>query len=351
MLPVRTLKLSAVALLGALGSGYALNLLNEGTPAGGGQADAQAALGPALARPSARDADSPFQAGLTVGSLTSSASIAADVAAGGRLLGAHAGADQIAPSHPGPARVLTLRPAPGAADTAAPSDAGGDLATDAGIDPCAPALSLDAGPAATIMLRLHAPCHANARVEFRHATLRFAERIPVDGMLEALIPALTDLADVAVRIEGAAALRASLELPEAAFHRRVALQWTGEGDFVLHALHDGAGLGDAGDLHHLRPSDPSLPGALTFVLGDPSLEAPMRAHVHSVPLLQADSVRFAVAATVSDGSCGQTLRAEVLGAQTAGTAARLAVDMPACADLPAGFVLMPVPVAQDFARR
>ena len=375
MVPVRSLKLATVALVGALGSGYALQVLNA--PHANEPELTADAIGPSQARPSANESERPMGAALVATPGKDNVPVVSDAAT---APDADALPEQLAALDPGESATMRtttaaplLRFTSQANDVSAPVATPGDVhayvatetpeeTPDAGpdvaeavvgaTDTCTPDLALGTGPGATITLRLDAPCDSGARVEIRHEALRFAERLSEDGTLQLTLPGLSASGEVAISLAGRDPVRERVALPDAALHKRLALQWTGAAEFVLHAMHGGAGLGDRGNLHHENPSSSTAIGAYTFALGDPSLDEPMLAHVHSLPATLAASVRFAITATVTATNCDTTLRAEVLGAsgqpQTSPTP--IALDMPDCTGS-GGFVLMPVPVAQEFARR
>lgn len=368
MVHVKSIKVALVALVGVAGSGLALQMLND-SEGGSDQTPPPtdtAALGPDPARPSAQVAERPLSGALVATprhesqprpaepsaplpvSLHNDPSLAGAADAAPPLRFAPPGIDA-APTMPAATRetVTAGDTDPEKPDAPVIADAGGSAA-----DACAPALDLSAGPAATLSLVLRAPCHAGAVAIITHDAMRFADAIPADGVLDISVPALSAQADVKVDLAHLPPLRARATIEDAGLHARYVLQWEGDADFTLHAFHGGAGMGDPGHMHAGNPFDPAAAGAFTVVLGAPSLPTPQRAHIHSVPAVSADGVRFAIAAHQSDTVCGRAVSAETLGATEGQRILRtpMSVTMPDC-DSKGGFVLMPVPHEKALALR
>ena len=322
MVPVKPLKLAAVALVGALGSGYALQLL-DGDDAVSPTTTAQMA-GPSLARPSPPDSGTAISGALV--SLPSRDT---------RGAAAEPDTDRTAALDDDAAPALQFTP-PSTDTTAAPD--------------CAMALTLLPGAAGTITSTLTAPCNGGEAVTITHGNLRFSETMPENAPLTVILPALHVDAAVQMSLPGAAPLREQVHIPEAANHARTVLQWSGTPDFALHAFHAGAGYGQPGHVHALNPFDPAAEGAFTLTLGDARLDQPRVAHVHSAPVASADAVRFGIAAQHNASTCGTVMQAETFGNAAHASAAPvpLAVHMDAC-DVEASFVMVPVPQSLDLA--
>lgn len=177
---------------------------------------------------------------------------------------------------------------------------------------CTLRLSVEAAPAAMIRLRLEAPCQPNARVEIRHARMRFAMRNGHSGMLTVLVPALEERARVAVKLPDGTVLRAATAVPELAEYDRVAIQWRGGFELDLHALEFGARAGSDGDIWQGTPREPEIArrkgGGFLTTLGDADIEDPLRVEVYSLSrgaTTRAGAVEFIVTATAQPGNCGQ----------------------------------------------
>ncbi|NYS24932.1 hypothetical protein HUK65_07985 [Rhodobacteraceae bacterium 2376] len=322
MVPVKPLKLAAVALVGALGSGYALQLLDGEDAASRGQTAQMA--GPSLARPS------PPQAGTEIsGALVSlPGREARDIVSGDRIV-------QTAALDDAPAPGLQFTP-PAETDSAAAPD-------------CAMTLSLSPGAAGTITATLTAPCNGGEAVSITHDKLRFDDRMPESGPLTVILPALKVDATVQMSLPGAEAQHAQVTVPEAADYARTVLQWSGTPDFALHAFHGETGFGQPGHVHALNPVDPGAQGAFTLTLGHGGLEQPRLAHVHSVPAASADPVHFAIAAQHNGDTCGRVLQAETfVNAPRATTSVPVTVHMDSC-ETEASFVMLPVPQPLELA--
>ena len=89
-------------------------------------------------------------------------------------------------------------------------------------------------------------------------------------------------------------LQAAASVPEADDHVRVALQWSGEASFALHAYHDGASHGENGHVHALRPFDPNLEESFLISLGESGGPEPMVAEIYSVPVTFVENSRLEI---------------------------------------------------------
>lgn len=336
MLPVRSLKLGAVALVGALGSAWALQLLDPGAKPV--QDDAVATV--AAARPSAEGS----------GDTVSGALVALPASRGENRNDAPLVAAFDDPGAEPDSTSAALRfdvtadPAPRSSGTLA----GADAQTN-----CAPALTVVPGPAATVSLYLHAPCHADATAAINHEGLRFVDTLGVDGTLELTIPALAERSMVSVELPDGSVMREEVAVPDAALYQRTVLVWNGGDTFSLHAFHDGAGFGDPGHLHAGAPVAAATPGAFVVTLGDPSLAGLAQiAQVHSIRRASGLDARLAVAALNTPQGCGRRLQAQLIrqGGDGALILSDLSVDMAECG-APGAFALVPLPQTEVLASR
>ena len=315
MVPVKSLKLAAVALVGALGSGYALQML-EGDPDARSVAGADMA-GPSPARPNASETGTSMSGALV--SLPSS-----ERARGNQVVHTAALDDADGPA-------LQFTPAP-AADSA---------------DACAMALDLTPGAAGTLTATLSAPCHGGERVTITHDQLRFDDRMPAEGPLLVILPALQVDASVQMILPGAAPQRARARVPQAAAYHRTVLQWSGTGDFALHAFYGDAGFDQPGHLHAHNPVDAAAEGAFTLTLGKDGLDHPQLAHVHSTPV-DSGAPRLAIAAQHTDQTCDRVIEAETFATGAISAPVPVAVHMDSC-ETAGGFALLPVPQSLTLA--
>lgn len=227
----------------------------------------------------------------------------------------------------------------GMQDARPPSDAELDLSP-YGI-PCAPQLTATARPGALADVMLEAPCHREQRVEFRHAGLVFAVRTSALGVVTALVPVFETEAEIVGVFPNGRNVRTTLAVPGAAEVERVAVQWRGPAELVLHALEFGAGEGEEG---HVWPGAPRSPehalrhgGGFLISLGDGTLDAAARAHVYTLPRTPETAsgiVRLVLEATGGVDACSTEVAASALRRETdAGDApARLDLrfELPPC---------------------
>ncbi|PKP79615.1 MAG: hypothetical protein CVT80_14950, partial [Alphaproteobacteria bacterium HGW-Alphaproteobacteria-2] len=156
---------------------------------------------------------------------------------------------------------------------------------------CTAHLSVEPLPGAMVALGLSAPCQAGQEVEIHHSGLRFAQRIGADGRLETTVPALVPDAAFKSIFEDGEVLDASVSVPDVGSLRRVAVQWEGASELLLHALEFGAEEGSSGHVWPGAPRSASLAlasgGGFLTLLGDPGLNHARRVQVYSLPLVGA----------------------------------------------------------------
>jgi hypothetical protein len=209
---------------------------------------------------------------------------------------------------------------------------------------CARTLSLRTVPEAMIEARVEAACDPGVRVEMSHAGLRYTIAVGADGTVATRIPALTPEATVAASFADGDVITASVEAPEAAEFERVVLVAEGWAGLALHAAgtaswHGHAGLASTGTV-------PSR-GEEILRLGDPSIEAPVFADVHTSPtgrLGTLGGVNLRVEAALSPANCARDVTAEVIrssgGVRPSPAALRL--SLPAC-DSDGGILVVDLP--------
>ena len=143
---------------------------------------------------------------------------------------------------------------------------------------CQIKLSATALIAAQVMLTLNAPCQPSTIVTIHHAGLSFREKLSPDGVLNLIVPALSEVATFDVDLADGQQKTAMAMIPDLARVNRTAISWQGKSDVELLAV----------DPEHRRlsPQNPrSLNQALldnggyVTVLGNPDLQHPIRAQV------------------------------------------------------------------------
>lgn len=199
---------------------------------------------------------------------------------------------------------------------------------------CTAFLDLVARPGAMIGLVLTAPCSPDERVVLRHAGLAVTAKTSASGGLALTLPALELMAEVSVLFGSGATVNASLLVPETANLRRFGVQFMADDAFQVQAFEAGADYGEPG---HVSAATPGMPpsgipadGGYMTVLGDATVELPMRAEVYTYPAkIPAD---VALEAAVTPATCARDLLGETIssvGGEV--TVADLTVSMPDCA--------------------
>lgn len=226
-------------------------------------------------------------------------------------------------------------------DARPPSDSDLDLSP-YGLS-CAPQLSARVVPGALAEVMLDAPCHREQRVEFRHAGLVFALRTSRLGLVTARVPVLTPDAEILAVLPNGRTARITLAVPEAASVERVAVQWRGPAELVLHALEFGARDGEAG---HVWPGAPRSPeealragGGFIVSLGDGALDAAARAEIYTLPRTpetRSGTVRLVLEATGGVSACSTEVTASALRREAGGQAdpsrLELRFELPPCGE-------------------
>ncbi len=143
---------------------------------------------------------------------------------------------------------------------------------------CQIKLSATARIAAQVLLTLNAPCQPSTIVTIHHGGLLFREKLSPDGVLNLIIPALSEVATFDVDLADGQRETAMAMIPDLARVNRTAISWKGKSDVELLALDP--------ENRQLSPQNPrSLNQALldnggyVTVLGNPDLQHPIRAQV------------------------------------------------------------------------
>lgn len=192
------------------------------------------------------------------------------------------------------------------------AEAGAETGALGAVQDCTPQLVAAASVDALIELQLTAPCHRNERVVVSHGDLAFSGFTSSEGRFNSYLPALAADAKIDVFLSDDQFLQASVAVESVERHLRVALQWSGDSSFSLHAYHDGAAFGSEGHLNASRPFDPNQDEAFLIALGAAHGLEPMRAEIYSIPAELASIARLEVEMRYSAAQCGRDLSAYVL---------------------------------------
>lgn len=213
-----------------------------------------------------------------------------------------------------------------------PSDAELDLSP-YGI-PCAPQLDAGIRPGALVEIFLEAACHRGQRIEIRHAGLVFATRTSALGSATLLVPVLEPEAVIEAVFPNRRRAAITVSVPEAAAVDRVAVQWRGPAELVLHALEFGAVEGGEGHVWPGAPRSPEaalrLGGGFLLSLGDGALEDPARAQVYTLPHeseTRTGTVRLVLEATGGANACATEVSASTLRREGEAGAASARIDL------------------------
>lgn len=182
---------------------------------------------------------------------------------------------------------------------------------------CDVAASAETRAGAMVALSVSAPCFANDRVMLHHNGMMFTDVLDQDGTLELVVPALVENAVFIVQFQGGQAAVAMAEVPSIVFYDRVAVQWTGEAGFELHAREFGAEYGDEGHVWAGAARDVSSAamGDAGFIslLGRRDTHEPHIAQVYSFPESAASrsgTISVSVEAEITEDNCGRDVAAQ-----------------------------------------
>ncbi|KAE9630910.1 hypothetical protein FEE96_09300 [Parasedimentitalea maritima] len=178
---------------------------------------------------------------------------------------------------------------------------------------CEATASATAVEQANVHLTFSAPCHGNARVTVHHSGLMFTATTNDDGDLDMQVPALTETAVYIVELASGPGAVASTQVSGLDQIDRVALQWTGNSGFEIHAREFGAQYGQAG--HIWSGANANSQTSQVQRLGDANQLAPRMVEVYSFARNTAENsgiVALSIEAEVSAINCGREISAQTL---------------------------------------
>ena len=177
---------------------------------------------------------------------------------------------------------------------------------------CAVSAETKVAPMASVVLSVQAPCYGNQRVTVHHSGLKFTEVTDEHGNLSVTIPALSEKAVFVVAFTNGRGAVAMTEVPGLAQIDRVALQWSGNTGFQIHAREFGAGYGEEGHIW----SDPSAQGQGQMVrLGVTETLAPQITEIysfHSGTTRTSGAIALSIETEVTAANCGRDILAQSL---------------------------------------
>lgn len=200
---------------------------------------------------------------------------------------------------------------------------------------CRPHLQAAAAPAATLRIRLTAPCNPNTQVSLRIDHIMITDATDADGNLDLRIPALLESSRVVAIVDGNT-LSAKTDVLDARQFQNVVIQWTGRQVLRINAYEFGAKDSQLGHVWSGAPKSPARAaggaGGYLTRLGNgrgASLES------YSFPtgsLPPNGVVRLVVEADVTHENCGKQHIATALQTGPLGTVSptRIVIDLPDC---------------------
>lgn len=186
------------------------------------------------------------------------------------------------------------------------------MALSAPID-CAVSAQATPAPLATVDLTFTAPCNSSERLTVHHSGLMFTAATDGDGKLSVQVPALVEHAVYIIELESGSGAVATTQVRDLDQVDRVALQWTGNSGFEIHAREFGADYGQVG---HVWSGVEDIGRASQVLrLGDAHQLAPRMVEVYSFARdrIETDgTVALSVEAEVSAINCGRDISAQTL---------------------------------------
>jgi len=186
-------------------------------------------------------------------------------------------------------------------------------------DPDIPRLGCDVtatatpGDMAMVELKVSAPCFTNERITIHHSGMMFTQVTDDLGELSVNVPALSDRAVFVVAFASGKGTVALTNVPSLAKFDRVAVQWTGDTGFQIHAREFGATYGETG--HVWSGTDTRQSVGFVTRLGDPETLIPQMAEIYTYPsstTSQSGVIALSVEAEITPENCGRDISAQSL---------------------------------------
>ena len=204
---------------------------------------------------------------------------------------------------------------------------------------CETSLSAKRQPAALVKLTLSAPCFENEEFYVQHEGMVISAKTEGNGEAEVTVPALLPAADFDVSFDNVIQASTDIFVPELRQYDRVVLQWTGQENIRIHALEDGAQIGDPGhvwsaSVHKAEDVQQGMHGFVVY-LGSDESAASHQAEIYTFPagrMSRDGEVDLRVGVTVTEENCGREVDASTIqtNAGQALVTANIAIPMPGC---------------------
>jgi len=194
-------------------------------------------------------------------------------------------------------------------------------------------------PAALVTLSVSSPCLTNESFVVSHSGMRVSATTDRRGNAQIVVPALVP--NAAFDVTFANILKASTEIfvPELRRYDRAVLQWSTTDNMRLHALENGAQIGEPGHVWSasFHTAEDTRAGKNGFVLfiGDAEAEIPYQAEIYTFPEGQMNrnsGVDLRVGVTVTAANCGREADAGTIQTNSGQTLVvkEITLQMPAC---------------------
>ena len=204
---------------------------------------------------------------------------------------------------------------------------------------CDTVLSASREPAAIVALSVAAPCNGEQSFQVFHSGMRITANTDRQGNATVRIPALVPDAKFKVSFDNILKATTEIFVPELRQYDRAVLQWMTDNNMRLHALENGAQIGDPGHVWSasFHTAEDTRAGRNGFVvyLGDAEAEIPYQAEVYTFPEGQMNrdgGVDLLVGVTVTAANCGREVDAMTIQTSAGQTLTKIEMSakMPAC---------------------
>ncbi|MEL6681709.1 MAG: hypothetical protein AAFQ09_03580 [Pseudomonadota bacterium] len=203
------------------------------------------------------------------------------------------------------------------------------------------AVSLTAAPeeAALVSLYLSAPCHAEQDFMLRQDALEFTARTDANGVASMIVPALTVDASFSALFDNVEHAQVSVDVPDVRLYDRAILQWDGGYNLQLHALENGAAIGDPGHVWSasIHGAEHAVAGEQGFVLrlGTNDADMPRLAEVYTYPAghdQSASSTVLQLSVALNDDNCGREVDTKTIQTAMGGSIStrKIGAQLPSC---------------------
>ena len=204
---------------------------------------------------------------------------------------------------------------------------------------CGTTVSAAREPAAMVMLTVTAPCNEEDSFEVTHSGMQISASTDRDGNAAVRVPALMPNAEFNVSFDNVLNATTEIFVPELRQYDRAVLQWMTDDNMRLHALENGAQIGDPGhvwsaSLHSPQDTREGRHGFVVY-LGDADADIPYQAEVYTFPagqMVRDGGVDLRVGVTVSEQNCGREVDAMTIQTNAGQTLVvkEIAAQMPPC---------------------